>query len=268
VTAAPNSGLNQDTATWLGCLDRIIACGEGIAQTARIKVGEGAGARVLAAALLVRSISTAHAVGPLIARSHVVEARMLVRSMFENMFYLFRLARDDGSVFARQMQADDHRHRGLLGKAIEAAMGDEVGSRVKEIAEELILKSRGEKPLSPKSAIYGTEIERAYVYYKQLSVDAGHPSITALNRHLVESEGNEVLRLKPRIGEGEAMNTAFLASMALLGGCTAANTAFGQTAGGERLEGLFAEYHEIAARTHADNCRSKPRTDQVPTAGI
>jgi hypothetical protein len=98
-----NGGLNQDVATWLGCLDRIIACGEDIAQTARIKAGEGAGARVLAAGLLVRSISTAHAVGPLIARGHVVEARMLVRSMFENMFYLFRLAQDDGSVFARQM---------------------------------------------------------------------------------------------------------------------------------------------------------------------
>jgi Family of unknown function (DUF5677) len=248
-----NGELNQDVTTWLGCLDRIIACGEGIAHTARIKAGEGAGAKVLAAGLLVRSISTAHAVEPLIALGHVVEARMLVRSMFENMFYLSRLARDDGSVFARQMRADDHRHRGMLGKVIEAAVGEEVGSRVKEVAEELLLKSRGEKPYSPKSAISGTEIEHAYVYYKQLSVDAGHPSITALSRHLIESEGNEVLRLKPRIEDGEAMNTAFLASMALLGGSTAANTAFGQTAGGERLEGLFAEYHEIAARRHAPN---------------
>jgi hypothetical protein len=253
MTATPNSGLNQDAGIWLNCLNRIIACGEGIAQRARIKAGEGAGARVLAAALLARSISTAHAVGPLIGLGHVVEARMLVRSLFENMFYLFRLARDDGSVFARQMQADDQRHRGLLGKEIEAAMGDEVGSRVKEIAEELLLKSRGEKHLSPKSAISGTEIERAYIYYKQLSVDAAHPSITALNRHLVETEGNEVLRLKPRIKDGEAMNTAFLASMALLGGCIAANTAFGGRGEGGRLEGLIAEYHEIAARTHADN---------------
>jgi hypothetical protein len=243
----------QDAALWLRCLDRIIACGEGIAETARIKNDDARLPKLLAACLLARSVSTARAVGPLIGRGHVVEARMLVRSLFENMFYISRLARDDGSVFARQMQADDHRHRGLLGKVIEAAMGDEVESRVKEIAEDLLLKSRGEKALNPKSAISGTEIERAYIYYKQLSVDAAHPSITALNRHLVETEGNEVLRLKPRIKDGEAMNTAFLASMALLGGCTAANTAFGQTAGGERLEGLFAEYHEIAARTHADN---------------
>jgi hypothetical protein len=41
--------------------------------------------------------------------------------------------------------------------------------------------------------------------------------------------------------------------MALIGGCIAANTALGGTAGLEwleRLEGLVAEYHEIAVRTH------------------
>ena len=46
------------------------------------------------------------------------------------------------------------------------------------------------------------------------------------------------------------MDTTFLASMALLGGCIAANNAFGGTTGGERLDGLVAEYRAIAARTH------------------
>jgi hypothetical protein len=97
--------------------------------------------------------------------------------------------------------------------------------------------------------ITGDDISAAYVYYQQLSSDAAHSSITALSRHLVVSEENEVLRLRPRIEDGEAMDTAFLASMALLGGCIAANDAFGKTTGGERLDGLVAEYHEIAART-------------------
>jgi hypothetical protein len=43
-------------------------------------------------------------------------------------------------------------------------------------------------------------------------------------------------------------DTAFLAAMALLGVCTSADIAFDGTTGGERLDGLVAEYHEIAAR--------------------
>jgi hypothetical protein len=106
------------------------------------------------------------------------------------------------------------------------------------------------RPLTLKATISGTEIRDAYVFYKQLSFDAGHPSITALKRHFVESDGNEGFSLEPQLKDDEAMDTAFLASMALLGGCIAANDAFGRTAGGEQLEGLVAEYHEIAARTH------------------
>jgi hypothetical protein len=45
----------QVAALWLGYLDRIIACAEGIAKTTRIKDDD---ARVLAACLLARSIST------------------------------------------------------------------------------------------------------------------------------------------------------------------------------------------------------------------
>jgi len=87
------------------------------------------------------------------------------------------------------------------------------------------------------------------VLYQKLSSDAAHPSLTALKRHFVQSAGTEGLLLKPRIKDGEAMDTAFLASMALLGGCIAANDALGGTAGGKRLEGLVAEYDKLAARS-------------------
>ena len=67
-------------------LDGSIACAEGIAEAARIGLVEDVGG--LAFCLLARSISTAHAVIRLIGLGHVVEARMLTRSMFENEIYL------------------------------------------------------------------------------------------------------------------------------------------------------------------------------------
>ena len=46
------------------------------------------------------------------------------------------------------------------------------------------------------------------------------------------------------------MDTAYLASVALLWSCIVANEALGGTPGGEQLEELVAEYREILARTH------------------
>jgi hypothetical protein len=252
VTAAPNGGLNRGAATWLGYLDRIIACGEGVAETARIKDDD---ARLLAACLLARSISTARAVVHLICLGHVVEARMLARSIFENKFYLYRLARD-GSAFAREMLADEVYHRGAQGETMfkeeqaRETMGEESRARMKAFIKELRQENPNAKALNPKNAISGTDIGAAYPFYQLLSSDAGHPSVTALNRHVVEATEEIVgLSLKPRIEEREVMDTAFLAAMALRGVCVAANVAFGGTTGGEQLDGLVAEYHEIAART-------------------
>jgi hypothetical protein len=83
----------QDTAAWLGSLDKAIACAEAIARTARVKSAEEAGK--WAACLLARSVSSARAVVRLISLDHVVEARVHTRSMFENTFYLHKLAQDD-----------------------------------------------------------------------------------------------------------------------------------------------------------------------------
>jgi hypothetical protein len=104
-------------------------------------------------------------------------------------------------------------------------------------------------PLKPQNVISGTDLSSASVIYQKLSSDAAHPSITAFKQHFVDIAGTRGLSLKPRIKDGEVMNTAFLASMALLGGCIAANNAFGGTTVGERLEELVAEYHKITART-------------------
>jgi hypothetical protein len=242
---------NQDAATWLAYLDRVIACGEGITETARIT---GDDAKLLAACLFARSISTARAIVHLIGLGHVVEARMLARSIFENWFFLYRLARDDGSAFASKMYADEAFYRRVLGetmlkeKQAREAMGEENQARVRAVIKRSNKKNPNATPLKPQDVISGADISYASIFYQQLSSDAGHPSVTALKRHFDEDAGPDGLSLKPRIKGREVMNTAFLTSKALLYACISANTAFGGTTGGERLDGLVAEHNEIEAR--------------------
>jgi Family of unknown function (DUF5677) len=81
----------------------VITCGEAVAATASIKHEGDDASQGLAACLLARSVSTARAVVHLIGLGHVVEARMLARSIFENKFYLYRLAQN-GSAFAREIK--------------------------------------------------------------------------------------------------------------------------------------------------------------------
>jgi hypothetical protein len=188
----------------------------------------------------------------LIGLGHVVEARMLARSIFENWFFLYRLAQDDGGAFASKMYADEAFYRRVLGetmlkeKQAREAMGEENQARVKAVIKRSNKKNPNATPLKAQGVISGTDISYASIFYQQLSSDSAHPSVTALNRHFNEDAGG--LSIKPRIKDGEMMNTAFLASKALLYACISANTAFGKTTAGERLDGLVAEHNEIEAR--------------------
>ena len=116
--------------------------------------------------------------------------------------------------------------------------------------KELRQEKPNAKPLNPKDALSGTDISAAYPFYQQCrptpAMLRSRRLIDILSRPTKEIEG---LSLKPRIKDGEVMDTAFLASMALLGVCIAADIAFGRTTGGERLDGLKTEYFEIANRT-------------------
>ena len=104
---------------------------------------------------------------------------------------------------------------------------------MRAIVKRVRQESPNATPLKPQKVISGTDISSASVIYQKLSSDAAHPSITALKRHFVESTGTGCFSLKRQVKDGEVMDTAVLASMALLICCIAANDTFGRTTGGE-----------------------------------
>ena len=158
------------------------------------------------------------------------------------------MASDDGKAFVDEIKEDATFHHRGLGSAI-AATGVEGSSRVAEIAARSRQQYPKVKGLTPAGIASRGGMKEAYAVYKQLSSDAGHPSITALKRHFVGSEGNGGFFLAPQPRDGEATNTAYFAAVAMLWSCAAANDAFGRTTGDERLEGLVAQYRELLAQT-------------------
>ena len=93
---------------------------------------------------------------------------------------------------------------------------------------------------------------KGYVFYAELSADAAHPTLDALQRYFVRArEGGEVVRgidINPPPKPREAVGTLLYACEALLGVCVGCNEMLGGTAAGAELAELVNEYQLLADR--------------------
>jgi hypothetical protein len=236
---------------WLAHLRRVVACAEAIAATATISTAEVRSPKLLSICLLARSTLNAQAAAILLQDGFVVEARTLARSILENKFYLYALA-TDGERFIQKMVDDEIRSQTARGQTLLSQAREGMPDDIRERLHGYLRALRDERPngttsLNPKAIVESTDISAAYVFYQHLSADAAHPSLKALNRHVVTTQQEEIraISLKPPMRIGEVRETALIATMALLGVCVAANQILGATTGGESLPALVKEYQGL-----------------------
>lgn len=240
----------------LAYLDRAIACCEAIFLSATVNIAEDGGPSrtLVSACLLARSVLNARAVQKLIDAGLVVEARTLVRSILENQFYLYALAKE-GKAFLDKMVADERFSQASRGQVVlEGPFGRErMGEDAKAQMKAFLRKIGGERkaPLKPREVIKKYHVRDAYIFYQELSADAAHPSLTALNRHVVAGKEGAIrgLIVVPPINVAEVLETTYYAAMALLGVGIASNTIFGGTPSHPQLEELAAEFQALAKAT-------------------
>jgi hypothetical protein len=128
-------------------------------------------------------------------------------------------------------------------------MGEDAKSQIKAFPKKIGGEQKA--PLKPREVIKKYDVRDAYIFYQQLSGDAAHPSVTALNRHVIAGKDGAIrgLMVVPPINVAEVMDTTSYAAMALLGVGIAATTIFGGTPKDPQLEELTAEYQALAAAT-------------------
>ncbi|VTZ21760.1 conserved hypothetical protein [Methylocella tundrae] len=164
---------------------------------------------------------------------------------------------EEGEGFVLKMRDDEMSHRRALGQelfAAEVQLEDDVAERLRAYMRDLNKGSDKAKTLSPKHvAQIRDDFEKTYIFYGQLSSDAAHPSVTALNRYIVpeshpEGEGIDV---EPAVSNFEIAETAEYLSMAAMCVCVAANQIIGGVAGAESLNAIADRYTELSNRTKA-----------------
>lgn len=216
--------------------------------------------RVIALLLLCRSISNFRAAILLAKDHHVVEARALVRCMYENMLWIGAL-REGRKAFVQQMIDDEAFNRKSLGELAlrlqgqhAAAADDDGGSmRLRTILRDYGKKFPNAKKLrADKTAALGV-LKTAYEPYQRLSLDAVHCSVTALNRHLVVERGQQrtvfTTSVIPNVTDKERLSTILHACRALMGVVVGANEIVGFTSRSGLIEPLVAEFERKGWQT-------------------
>jgi hypothetical protein len=206
--------------------------------------------KIIALALLSRTITNFKGVTIMLREGLEAEARTLTRCCFENLIYIGALHKD-GSAFVELLLNDEaasRRQRGkfLLARSVRMGKHYEWEPKLTAYLDEQEKKYPKAKFLRPKEVAEGTIIPDTYVYYSQLSADSAHTSISSLGLHVGREveDGELFLRLTVAPGPGpeRVYETLDSACDALIAVCITANEMVGGTPAGLKLRSAFDEF--------------------------
>jgi len=207
---------------------------------------------ILALALLSRTLSHFKALILLTQQRMVVEARVLSRCCFENLFIVGGL-HAEGIAFAERMIEDDRAGRkGRIrfaseNESIYQALSPEMQVAVKQRHEEFKAAPRVGF-LKQKDASDAGAFKDMYVVYSQFSGDAAHPTIMALSRHWGPAgERTAYFDVEPEPREDELDETLHLSCVALLSMLVVVNEMIDYTEAGKKLPEINQELKTLQA---------------------
>lgn len=162
---------------------------------------------------------------------------------------------ESGDEFVQRMIDDAAKSRQSRGSWVLGWMDEEErDSAHEENLREAMDKLRGLYP-KPRAINFGeitkySSLKNAYLWYKQLSSDAAHPSLEALSRHITrEVDGSLFVSVALDPSEKDILDTLEWACQALMGVIVAANQICGPVKAGEKLPALCDEFLRLAGVT-------------------
>lgn len=232
--------------------------GQKLIAEANVVIGEEGAKdpKVLALLLLLRLMSGFQGVILLIERGMVVEARTLARSCYENMYCLVSLQKF-GSEFSARMIGDDLASRKATANWLlqrEARLdyaGADAAKKLRETVYEIDANHENIGRHVFEQIAERAEIGDMYMFYRQLSWDAAHPSLQALSRYVLEHQPgtpNE-LRWGPECDSDEIGKTLDITLPGMFAALVAGSELVGSGTAPPELNALWLEYKARIERT-------------------
>ncbi|MGT2468961.1 DUF5677 domain-containing protein [Mesorhizobium atlanticum] len=239
---------------WNTLAVKLVQCGLDICRTTTLHLTDkGYGEEAfLAMTLLARTLSNFKSAMLLLEHRRVVEGRVLARCCLENLYWVAGIEAE-GEKFTKEMLNDEMGHRQRRGERLlkaKLALGDEVEANLKTWLRENGKRFKNASQLKPMSVAFKTDIGRSYAFYEQLSADAAHPSLEALNRHVIPRTADDVggIDVEPIATDQEISQTLEYLCLAMTGVLTGVNQIVGGTDGGKALPALSDQYVALSKR--------------------
>ncbi|RST80584.1 hypothetical protein EJC49_24565 [Aquibium carbonis] len=146
------------------------------------------------AALYARALTLCQGSLLLIENDRQLDFRVHTRGVIEAVMYLIALDRD--AAFVTKMKGDDYKSRqSRAGRHLNAQDFNGTAD-VRQLLEEFLAQGlQGAKAIQVSALLKGSQFDRLYRTYRDISGDAAHVSITSLNRHYVENPADQSAKL-------------------------------------------------------------------------
>ena len=159
-------------------------------------------------ALYARALTLFDGAKLLIENDRQLDFRIHARGIIEATMYLIAL--DGDPTFISKMKDDDYKSRQKRAALHLNANTFKGTAEVKQmLADFVALGLQGAKGLPVESLVDGSDFERLYRTFRDISGDAAHVSMTSLNRHYTENPANKLalLQLHPALDDFEIFDT-------------------------------------------------------------
>jgi hypothetical protein len=204
--------------------------------------------------VLVRTVSNLKGVIALASANLIVEARILTRCCFENLFYVAALS-EAGDKFVNEMKQAEFDSLHARGQfLIQMRFREEDPKRDAKLRAALKKwANETRKSISPKQIAIKGVMKNSYIYYTQLSADAAHPTLTALHRYITKTRepGKTTIdiMLDAAPDPEEIADTLGWACEAVIGVCVGVDEMLGHTALAGRIRKVADEYASLNGST-------------------
>ena len=237
---------------WFLFVEKLNSVGQSLLHGLNVKIeADGADSDLLAMLLFTRALSNFQGTVLMAERGMVVEARTLARSCLETTFCLVAMIQgktEFADEFRRaSLQSRRGRAQFILKEPDRLAFTDiESVDSLRKYAEQLEKHPEKLSGLKFEQIAEKIGLDDMYLFYRQLSADAAHPSIEALSRY-VRDDGQ--MAWGPNCETTEISDTLNLASHFLICACAAVTENRKNDEAAKKLAQLFSEYKKMNGLT-------------------
>lgn len=202
----------------------------------------------LAQLLFVRAVSSFQGTVLMAERGAVVEARTLARSCLETVFALVAAVKMDETFIDRMVRNEmGSKSKGanwLLNRANNTDfLPPEAEAQLQGFIDRLKAENEPTGAFATEEMARRAGLDGLYIFFRQLSSDAAHPMLEALNRYIDNGQGGVGPNIVwgPKCGAGEIADTVVMACCFLMTGAIALN----EIASVEGVGDALGEHYQV-----------------------